>query len=245
MKKRILCAVTALLLTLSVSGAACYADAVAEGFWATAQYVDEDYYVNAPDGGVNLREGPGADYTIVFGMNGLIPNGTKLHIENKAKADNGKYWGETIYNDKYGWVFLGQLSKEPPAAKNNESSGQAAETPASQQSGNTDGNGNGNGNSADQVNTETPSKQEPANTQAPQSPDSKDTPAGTVTPAGAENDPAADPEPVSNHSLDPDRQVSSGAHSTILAFLLGGLLVAVIVLTAVIVLFRRKNHKDE
>ena len=70
-------------------------------------------------------------------------------------------------------------------------------------------------------------------------------PEGTVTPAGAEADPADDPEHISNHSLDPDRQVSSGAFSTILAFLLGGLLVAVIVLTAVIVLFRRKNHKDE
>ena len=238
MKKRFLCVAAALLLTIAASGAACYADAIAEGFWNTAQYVDEDYYVNAPDGGVNLREGPGTEYPVVFGMKGLIPNGTKLHIDNKAKAENGKYWGETVYDNKYGWVFLGQLSKEPPAEKNPESSGQAAEQETPQQKGKTDGNGNG----SNQVPADSPANQEPVNGEVPEEPAA---PEGTVTPAGAEADPADDPEPISNHSLDPDRQVSSGAFSTILAFLLGGLLVAVIVLTAVIVLFRRKNRKDE
>ena len=86
-----------------------YGDAAVEDFWNTAYSVDYDVTVAAPDGGVNIRYGPGTDYEKV--QSGMIPNGTVLHIETVAKADNGKDWGQTQYGGNWGWVFLGQTKK--------------------------------------------------------------------------------------------------------------------------------------
>ena len=85
-----------------------YADAAVEDFWNTAYSVDYDVTVSAPDGGVNLRYGAGVKYDKI--LEGMIPNGTVLHIRQVAKADNGKEWGYTTYNGLKGWIFLGQTA---------------------------------------------------------------------------------------------------------------------------------------
>ena len=86
-----------------------YGDAAVEDFWNTAYSVNYDVSVSAPDGGVNFRYGPGAEYEKI--LDNVIPNGTVLHIQEAAKANNGKEWGYTEYNGYYGWVFLGQTKK--------------------------------------------------------------------------------------------------------------------------------------
>ena len=109
MKKLVCLALCAAVLHGAVQPLTVRADAAVEGFWATAYEVDYYVEVNAPDGGVNLRYGAGADYDKV--ITNMIPNGTKLHIEMEARADNGKMWGQTQYNGDYGWVFLGQTKR--------------------------------------------------------------------------------------------------------------------------------------
>ena len=95
------------------------ADAAVEGFWNTAYDVDYYVEVSAPDGGVNFRSGAGVEYGKI--LNSMIPNGTELHIEMEARADNGKMWGQTQYQGHWGWVALSQTKKTngghtPPAA---------------------------------------------------------------------------------------------------------------------------------
>ena len=106
------------------------ADAAVEGFWNTAYDVDYYVEVSAPDGGVNFRSGAGVEYGKI--LNSMIPNGTELHIEMEARADNGKMWGQTQYQGYWGWVALSQTKKTngghtPPAAAT-----AAAETQAQQ-----------------------------------------------------------------------------------------------------------------
>ena len=106
------------------------ADAAVEGFWNTAYDVDYYVEVSAPDGGVNFRSGAGVEYGKI--LNSMIPNGTMLHIEMEARADNGKMWGQTQYQGYWGWVALSQTKKTngghtPPAAAT-----AAAETQAQQ-----------------------------------------------------------------------------------------------------------------
>lgn len=67
-------------------------------------------YVATPDGGLNLRKGPGTSYALVIGKR--IPDATPLYIEEIS--DN---WGYTNYNGYYGWVALKQTSKTPPVIK--------------------------------------------------------------------------------------------------------------------------------
>ena len=86
-----------------------YGDAAVESYWDLAYQVNYDVYVAAPDGGVNLRNGAGAEYSIM--LSGLIPNGTKLHV-TYAKASNGKKWGQVVYQGQQGWIFLGQTSRK-------------------------------------------------------------------------------------------------------------------------------------
>ncbi len=51
-------------------------------------------YVNAPDGYVNLRTGPGTEYDIIC----PIPNGEALELYTKdATAKNGKKWAKVAY----------------------------------------------------------------------------------------------------------------------------------------------------
>ena len=103
-----------------------YGDAAVEDYWNTAYSVDYDVTVDAPDGGVNFRWGPGTKYEKV--QSGMIPNGTVLHIETVAKADNGKEWGCAKYGDNYGWVYLGQTKKVSSSAPASSSS-QTTSTP--------------------------------------------------------------------------------------------------------------------
>ena len=103
--------VTAAALTLLFAAVplTARADAIVESFWSTMYDVDYYVVVDAPDGGVNMRWGAGAQYGKV--REELIPNGEVLHIVREARADNGKYWGDTEYEEDYGWVILGQTRK--------------------------------------------------------------------------------------------------------------------------------------
>ena len=68
---------------------------------------DYDVVVSAPDGGVNLREGLGTEYNILYHM---IPNGTVLHISADGQTSNNGWWGNTCYNGIYGWIALSQVT---------------------------------------------------------------------------------------------------------------------------------------
>ena len=121
MKRRIsirrICAAAAAALCLSVAAlpSAARADALIEEFWFTMYDVDYYVMVDAPDGGVNLRYGAGTEYSKV--LDGMIPNGTVLHIDAEARANNGKYWGATEYDGWSGFIFLGHTKKTAPPAE--------------------------------------------------------------------------------------------------------------------------------
>ena len=121
MKRRIsirrICAAAAAALCLSVAAlpSAARADALIEEFWFTMYDVDYYVVVDAPDGGVNLRYGAGTEYSKV--LDGMIPNGTVLHIDAEARANNGKYWGATEYDGWSGFIFLGHTKKTAPPAE--------------------------------------------------------------------------------------------------------------------------------
>ncbi len=70
-------------------------------------------YVNAPDGYVNLRTGPGTEYDIIC----PIPNGEALELCNEeAIASNGKKWIKVAYyvdgGWNTGWVIASQIEYE-------------------------------------------------------------------------------------------------------------------------------------
>ena len=72
-------------------------------------YQDVDYYVvvDAPDGYVNFRYGPGLEY----GINFPIYNGEILHVT--GTMDNyydGLLWGQAEYGGNYGWFSINQTS---------------------------------------------------------------------------------------------------------------------------------------
>lgn len=71
---------------------------------------ETDYHVEvfAPDGGVNFRWGPGADYDKL--TENMIPNGTVLHVSREATASNGNNWGLITYEEQIGWIALTQVS---------------------------------------------------------------------------------------------------------------------------------------
>ena len=73
---------------------------------ATSTY---NVQVTAPDGGVNMRCGSGAEYDKV--LPDMIPNGTMLTVTQEAVASNGNSWGYTNYNGTYGWIALTQVTK--------------------------------------------------------------------------------------------------------------------------------------
>lgn len=107
-------AAAALCLSVAVLPSAARADALIEEFWFTMYDVDYYVVVDAPDGGVNLRYGAGTEYSKV--LEGMIPNGTVLHIDAEARANNGKYWGATEYDGWSGFIFLGHTKKTAPPA---------------------------------------------------------------------------------------------------------------------------------
>ena len=84
-----------------------FADAAAD-WYPSNNSTSYNVQVSAPDGGCNLRYGPGVHYDRI--INYMIPNGTILYITREAQASNGNYWGYTQYNGYYGWVALSQCS---------------------------------------------------------------------------------------------------------------------------------------
>lgn len=84
------------------------ARADAASYWYEEEAVDYYVEITAPDGGANLRLGPGVEYQIL--LDGLMPNGTVLHVSSESMASNGNYWGYTEYNGIYGWVALTQVT---------------------------------------------------------------------------------------------------------------------------------------
>ena len=109
LKKTAVVTAGALSLLFAAVPLTARADAIVESFWSTMYDVDYYVVVDAPDGGVNMRWGAGAQYGKV--REEMIPNGAVLHIVREARADNGKYWGDTEYEEDYGWVILGQTRK--------------------------------------------------------------------------------------------------------------------------------------
>lgn len=97
MKKLFTLLIVAIILCASVIPA--FADA------ASYPMEQVDYYVivATPDGGLNLRAGPGVEYSTVIDYR--IPDGVELHIT--LESDN---WGYTKYNGEYGWVALKQTT---------------------------------------------------------------------------------------------------------------------------------------
>lgn len=69
---------------------------------------DYEVEVAAPDGGVNLRYGPGTEYDIRVSM---IPNTVVLHISAETAASTGRIWGYTSYDGQDGWIALSQVSR--------------------------------------------------------------------------------------------------------------------------------------
>lgn len=99
MKHRILTFFFALLLA-ALLPAAAFADAIVypDDIWGVDYYV----YVATPDGGLNLRSGPGVYYELLT----AVPDYVQLHITQESSAN----WGYTDYMGYYGWVYLGQTT---------------------------------------------------------------------------------------------------------------------------------------
>lgn len=102
MKKIALVLGVVLLLVGNVTVA--FADAASYDIEPADYYV----YVATPDGGLNMRYGPGTEYDKV--MPERIPDNVRLYI--KYKSGN---WGYTAYNGNDGWVALRQTTTTPPA----------------------------------------------------------------------------------------------------------------------------------
>ena len=106
MEKRFMLIIAVVLsITVLFTGIA-WADAAVDG---GHNYQDADFYVvvDAPDGYVNFRYGPGLEY----GIYEPIYNGEVLHIIQTADNYYDELsWGETPYDGRYGWVSLSQVT---------------------------------------------------------------------------------------------------------------------------------------
>lgn len=107
MRKKRKCCMLLILVLLCCSAQIIWADAAVD--WYSQEAVEYDVQVSAPDGGVNIRYGPGVEYDRL--MDSMIPNGVILHVTSQAQASNGNYWGYTYYNGIYGWIALTQVSR--------------------------------------------------------------------------------------------------------------------------------------
>lgn len=103
--KKTLLLLTVLLVILASYIPSAYADAIAYDMTPSDYFV----YVTTPDGGLNMRYGPGTEYEKV--MPGRIPDGVKLYISYESGT-----WGYTSYDGYSGWVALKQTSPNPPAS---------------------------------------------------------------------------------------------------------------------------------
>jgi uncharacterized protein YraI len=92
------------ILTVCANISSVFADAVDYD----VQQADFYVYVATPDGGLNMRYGPGAEYDKV--TENRIPDGVRLYITLTSG-----HWGYTSYNGNRGWVTLKQTSSTPPS----------------------------------------------------------------------------------------------------------------------------------
>ena len=95
MKKSFLILFMILTMLTANIGAPLSALAENDGFYVV---------VSAPDGGVNMRSGPGENNDKV--LSGLIPNGTELFISVTSGT-----WGFTAYSGATGWITLKQVTR--------------------------------------------------------------------------------------------------------------------------------------
>lgn len=101
MKRTIIIGMIIVLLLSNTIGV--FADAASYDMEKAGYYV----YVATPDGGLNIRSGPGTEYDRI--MEGRIPDGVRLYIEYVSGT-----WGLTSYNGNHGWVALKQTTPNPP-----------------------------------------------------------------------------------------------------------------------------------
>ncbi len=92
------------LMVLFGNVTSALADAITYDVKDAGYYV----YVATPDGGLNMRYGPGTEYEKV--TENRIPDGVRLYISSVSGN-----WGYTSYNGNEGWVALRQTTKTPPA----------------------------------------------------------------------------------------------------------------------------------
>ena len=86
------------------------------GLLAVPASANYDIYVNAKDGvGLNLRTGPGTEYSKVRSQ--PIPMYTKLSISQTQDSAAGLPWGYTSYQGDAGWVCLVETTTYDPAPK--------------------------------------------------------------------------------------------------------------------------------
>lgn len=104
--KKIMLVLNMILILLLGTGTGALADAITYDMEEAGYYV----YVATPDGGLNMRYGPGTEYERV--MNYRIPDGVKLYIGYTSGN-----WGLTTYDGNDGWVALKQTTTTPPAPK--------------------------------------------------------------------------------------------------------------------------------
>ena len=102
--KKVTLLITMVIILLMGNMVSVFADAADFDVESVDYYV----YVATPDGGLNMRHGPGTEYEKV--MQNRIPDGVRLYIT----AVSGT-WGLTTYDGNVGWVALKQTTKTPPA----------------------------------------------------------------------------------------------------------------------------------
>jgi len=119
--KRIVSFIIFLALLITMVSTVAFADAAGYDIEMADYYV----YVATPDGGLNMRQGPGVEYNKV--MEERIPDGVMLHIE-MTSGD----WGYTTYNENYGWVALKQTTTTPPGSSSVELKDDPDTTPISE-----------------------------------------------------------------------------------------------------------------
>ena len=83
------------------------------GLLAVPASANYDIYVNAKDGiGLNLRTGPGTEYSKVRSQ--PIPMYTRLSISQTQDSAAGLPWGYTYYQGDSGWVCLVETTTYDP-----------------------------------------------------------------------------------------------------------------------------------
>lgn len=78
---------------------------------ASGWYINSRIYkvkVDAPDGGVTFRSGPGVGYEEL--LYNMIPNGEILIVTEEQTDSQGGDWGYTVYNGVEGWIALSQVT---------------------------------------------------------------------------------------------------------------------------------------